>query len=106
MIDSLRKSFAQTGKGRRWIDLLPLALWCANDLPGPISGISPHRLLFGRDPIGFGEHPPTNPEVGCEDALQFFNRVRSEREFVSDKLSRLHERRTKESLAEHPPPEI
>ena len=41
-----QKSFAQTGKAQRWIDLLPLALWCADDLPGPISGISPHRLVF------------------------------------------------------------
>ena len=78
----LRKLFAQTGKGRRWIYFLPLALWCANNLAGPISGISPHRLVFGRDPIGFGEYPPTDPEVGCEDALQFFNRVRSERQFA------------------------
>ena len=41
MIDRLRKSFAQVGNGRPRIDFLPLALLCANDLPGPISGIPP-----------------------------------------------------------------
>ena len=84
------------------MDLLPRPLWCANGLPGPISGISPHLSMFARDQIGFGEHPPTDPEVGCEDALQFFNRVRSEREIPRDKLSRPHELRTKEFLAQHP----
>ena len=41
-----------------WVYALPFALWGLNDLPGPIAPYSPHRLVFGRDPIGFGEVPP------------------------------------------------
>ena len=37
-----------------WVYALPFALWGLNDLPGPIAPYSPHRLVFGRDPIGFG----------------------------------------------------
>ena len=33
--------------------LLPQALWGLHDLPGAISGLSSHRLLFGREPVAF-----------------------------------------------------
>ena len=35
-----------------WIYALPFALLGLNDLPGPTAPYSPHRLVFGRDPIG------------------------------------------------------
>ena len=91
VVDSLRKLLQQAGRNRKWTDLLPLALWCANDLPGAVSGFSPHRLVFGRDPIGFGDHPPMAPDYGSEDAYQFFQRVRREREYVSAKLTKIHD---------------
>ena len=40
-----------------WVQVLPLAVWAANDLPGINSPYSPHRLVFGRDSIGFGDCP-------------------------------------------------
>ena len=77
VIDSLRKLLEQVSAQKvkhkhTWLDLLPLAIWSGNDLPGPISGYSPHRLLFGRYPVGFGEHPSLVADHGSEDALQFF----------------------------------
>ena len=80
VVDSLRKLLQQAGRNRKWTDLLHLALWCANDMPGAVSGFSPHGLVFGRDPIGLGHHPPKAPDYGSEDAYQFFQRVRRERE--------------------------
>ena len=107
VIDSLRKFLeqvlAQKVKHKQtWLDLLPLAIWSANDLPGPISGYSPHRLLFGRDPVGFGEHPPLVADHGSEDALQFLRRVESERNYVRTKLTEIHAKLTAASNKAHP----
>ena len=52
-----------------WVYALPFALWGLNDLLGPIAPYSPHRLVFGRDPIGFGEVTPLTVDTGVEDAL-------------------------------------
>ena len=71
-LDSLRKFFAQTRR-KNWVQLLPLALWTANDIPGPVSGYSPHFLVFGRQPISFGDCPPVIPEHGSQDAIQVFS---------------------------------
>ena len=62
VVDSLRKLLQQAARNCKWTDLQPLALWCANDVPGAVSGFSPHRLVFGRDPIEFGDHPPMAPD--------------------------------------------
>ena len=77
-----------------WLDLLPLAIWSANDLPGPMSGYSPQRLLFGRHLVGFGELPPLVADHGSEDALQFFRRVESERNNVRAKLTQIYAKLT------------
>ena len=53
-----------------WVYALQFALWGLNDLPGPIAPYSPHRLVFGRDPIRFGELPPlTLDSGGCGRVL-------------------------------------
>ena len=69
-----------------WLEVLPLALWGLNDLPGAVAPYSPHRLVFGRDPIGVGNLPLVVDSEGCEDAPQFFKRVAAERELVQEKL--------------------
>ena len=70
---------------------LPLTLWGLNDLPDAIAPYSPHRLSFGRDPIGFRDMPPIVEENRCEDALDFFLRLGREREEVQQKLTAIHE---------------
>ena len=54
------------------VNALPLAVWAVNDLPGIHSPYSPHKLVFGRDPIGFGDCLPVQDEC-AEDALTFFS---------------------------------
>ena len=76
-----------------WLELLPLALCCLNDLPGP-AGFSPHRLVFGRDAIGFGDCPPVSVAQGSEDARTFFQRLVSERAQVRKKLTAIHNKLT------------
>ena len=81
-----------TQRPRSWYHALPLALWGLNDLPGLVAPYSPHRLVFGRDPVGFGEVPPTVPGDGAEDAQQFFSRLVTERQQVKTALKRLHDK--------------
>ena len=81
-----------TQQPRSWYHALPLALWGLNDLPGLVAPYSPHRLVFGRDPVGFGEVPPTVPGDGAEDAQQFFSRLVIERQQVKTALKRLHDK--------------
>ena len=103
VISSLRTLLEQCALKRKWVDILPLALWSANDIPRVITGYSPHHLVFGRDPIGFGDHPSLSPDFGCEDAHQCFKRVQKQRAFVRDPLSPIHEQKAQEFLKAHPP---
>ena len=82
VVSSLRTLLEQCRRKHKWVDILPLALWSANDTPGVITGYSPHHLVFGRDPIGVGHHPLVSPDFGCEDAHRFFKCVQSERAFL------------------------
>ena len=79
-----------------------MALWGLNDLPRAIAPYSPHRLLFGRDPIGFRDMPPIVEKKGCEDALDFFLRLGRECEEVQQKLTAIHEKQEKEFRKTHP----
>ena len=94
VIQSLRKVIAQSGK-KNWPELLLLALRTLNDLPGP-AGYSPQQLVFGREPMGLGDCPPISPTTGCEDALQFFERLISERKQVQKRLTDIHRKAMEE----------
>ena len=88
LVMALRKFLNQ--RPRSWYHALPLALWGLNDLPGLVAPYSPHRLAFGRDPVGFGECPPIVPGEGAQEAQDFFDRLASERKQVHDHLVKLH----------------
>ena len=62
IVNSLRQYLEQCGGSIKhyWMESLPLALWALNDLPGAVSGYSPHRLIFGRDPVGWGDCLPVS----------------------------------------------
>ena len=105
VICSLRQFLEQRGKGKHnnWVTSLLLALWGLNDLPGVVHPYSPHRLVFGREPIGWGDCPPYVDEEGCEDAGAFSRRLVQERDAVRDKLHAIHERECRKLLKAHPP---
>ena len=72
-------------------------------MPGPVSGYSPHFLVFGRQPIGFGDCPPVIPEHASEDAISFFKRLVVDRRYVQQKLQGIHNRESQKLLRQHPP---
>ena len=80
----------------KWVQSLPLAVWGLNDLPGLIAPYSPLRIVFGRDPVGFGDLPPFVPGDGAEDAIQFFQREAAERKAGCNSLTAIHDRLTKD----------
>ena len=101
VITSLRKFLMQTKK-KNWVQLLPLAVWTSNDILGVVSGYSPHYLMFGRNPIGFGDCPPVIPEHGSEDAVQFFSKLIEDRRYVQEKLQAQHDKLAKAYHKAHP----
>ena len=73
-IESLRKILNEvTHKSVNWVTALPLALWNLNDLPGVYNPYSPHYLVFGRNPISFGDVPPIEEPQDCPDAIGYFD---------------------------------
>ena len=100
-LDSLRKFCAQIGKNN-WVHLLPLALWTATDIPGPVSGYSPHLLVVGRQPNGFGDCLPVIPEQWSQDAIQFFHRFVTDSKYVQHELQDIHGRESRKFLQQHP----
>ena len=95
VIQSLRKVIAQCGK-KNWPELLPLAPWTLNDLPGP-AGYSPHRLVFGREPLDQGDCPAISPSAGSGNALQFLWAAQLyERKQVQKRLTDIHRKAIEE----------
>ena len=75
-----------------WLQALPWAVFQANCLPGIILPYSPHRIVFGRDPLEIGSIPanrPAHTNISCED---WFSDVENLRKKVQDSVIRIHER--------------
>ena len=104
IVNPLRQYLEQRGGSSKhsWVESLPLALWALNDSPGAVSGYSPHRLVFGRDPVGWGDCLPVSLQDGAEDAGQFFGRRLDERAEVRKRLEDLHAKEFAKFLAKHP----
>ena len=100
VVNALRRFLEE--RPSNWVEALPMALWGLNDLPGAVTPYSPHRLVFGRDPPGFGDTPPMEDWQGPEDALQFFERVSQEHTLVRKRLHKLHTAARKKFEAQHP----
>ena len=79
-----------------------MALCGLNDLPGLVTPYSPHGLVLGRDPPGFGDTHPMEDWHGPEDALQFFKQVSQEHTLGQKRLHKLHKAVRKKFEAQHP----
>ena len=92
VVDILRKSL--TSLPRSWVDALPWAVWQLNDLPGIDGSNSPHKILFGRDPIGFGESPPLRMGRSNPSAESWFQNLQALRLHVQKTVQVLHDQRS------------
>ena len=101
IIRALRK-LSQGGQ-MKWPEVLPRALWTYHNTPGE-SGLSPFRVVFGRDRYEAGS--PYEPLRECEAAQSFFERVEQIDRKVAETLNQLHQTRQKRLNAkrkERPP---
>ena len=55
VVNILRRTLE--GERKNWVQVLPWALFQLNDLPGFIAPHSPHKIVFGRDPVAIGDIP-------------------------------------------------
>ena len=82
----MRKILADHKKS--WVEVLPQVLDRIHDTKGQ-SGLSPYETLFGRPrPLA---NLPYRPKKDCEDALQFFDRMRKIDKDVAQTLNNLHQ---------------
>ena len=104
IVNSLRHYLEQRGGSSKHslVERLPLAFWALNDLPGAVSGYSPQRIFFGRDPVGWGDCLPVSLQDGAEEAGQFFGRMLDECAEVRKRLEDLNAKEFAKLLAEHP----
>ena len=102
VIESLRQWVVKTTQ-QNLAQLLPLPIGASNDIPGPISGYSPHYLVFGRNVIRFGDCPPILPQSECRDAVGFFQQFVQDRRYIQDSLNKIHRRKAEEFRKAHPP---
>jgi hypothetical protein len=86
----LRKILLKKRGEQAWIDVLPLALWAINDSPGVLSEYSPHKIVFGRDPPGFGEEPPIDCPKSSVSGEKWVQHMQEIRTTVSETLMELH----------------
>ena len=101
VVESLRQWLLKM-TSKNWAQLLRLAIWASNDIPGPISGYSPHYLVFGRNAVGFGDCPPVVPQSESTDAVGFFKKLVADRKMVQNELNRLHRPKAEQFLKAHP----
>ena len=69
-----------------WVELLPRVLRIHHDTPDPVTGLSPHQIVFGRDRV-LGGLPWSLPKE-CEDAVEFLRRMEEVDVAVAEKFRR------------------
>ena len=80
--------------------LLPCGVF--SDQPGPITRYSPHCLVFGPDPIGFGEVPRLTVDTKVEDATEYLRGAQDKRRLIRTNWVDLPAREYEASLKKHP----
>ena len=67
-----------------------------------MSRYSPHKIVYGREPVGFGDVQPTIPRDGRADAAAFVLQLVKDRKMVKDKLAKIHRKEAAKFLKPHP----
>ena len=91
LFDKLRKIHI-TNPRRNWFEEMWPALKAHHDTPTP-GGLSPHQILFGRDPLGRGL--PLSGDGMAMDAKEFFARQEQTARDICQQLEKEHAERQK-----------
>ena len=91
LIEKLRKIHI-TNPPQNWFEEMWPALKAHHDTPSP-GGLSPHQILFGRDPLG--REFPLSGDGMAMDAKEFFARQEQPARDVRQQLEKEHAERQK-----------
>ena len=91
LFEKLRKIHI-TNPRRNWFEEMWPALKAHHDTPTP-GGLSPHQILFGRDPLGRGL--PLSGDGMAMDAKEFFARQEATARDIRQQLEKEHAERQK-----------
>ena len=91
LFEKLRKIHI-TNPRRNWFEEMWPALKAHHDTPTP-GGLSPHQILFGRDPLGRGL--PLSGDGMAMDAKEFFARPEATAQDIRQQLEKEHAERQK-----------
>ena len=96
LFEKLRKIHI-TNPRRNWFEEMWPALKAHHDTPTP-GGLSPHQILFGRDPLGRGL--PLSGDGMAMDAKEFFARQEQTARDIRQQLEKEHAERQKSDQAQ------
>ena len=88
VVNILRRTLAEFPGD--WLQALPWALFRFNDLPGVDNMLSPHKIVFGRDPVGLGDLPLLRGLREVPSCDQWFSQLDNLRKSVFKTLTDVH----------------
>jgi hypothetical protein len=88
VVQTLRLVMADTKA--KWLTALPWALFVLNNQPGLIQPYSPHKIVFGRDPVGPGMLPFEGVTKISQSCKAWFNELIELRNQVRQSIIKAH----------------
>ena len=101
VIGILRLVLTELKDNSVWVDVLPLACFLQNSLPGVIGDHSPHQIVFGRDLILPGELPREESVKPPEPARKWMEKHEDLKAKVQAKLTKIHQKERDRYIKEH-----
>ena len=86
-----------------WVQALPWVTFVNNDLPVVMNPHSPHKLVFGRDPIGLCDAIPLRGDSSNPTAEKWMEEIRELRSKVQRRVSEIHRKDREQFLAKVKP---
>jgi hypothetical protein len=89
VVQTLRLVIQETS--HHWLEALPWALFVLNGQPGVIQPYSPHRIVFGRDPVAPSDIPYAGVVGASRTCLDWFRSLLDLRKQVHLRIHEVHE---------------
>ena len=103
VVIALRKSLLEYG--RTWPEVLPMAVYTINTIPGVLNDMSPWEIVFGRVPIGLGDIPSLDTEHLSLNGETWATRMKNLHARVAKRVTALHEAEAKRYNRRRQPPQ-
>lgn len=104
LVEALRKTLAEDEYTRTWPEVLPLAVYTINTLPGVFNTLSPWEIVFGRPPIGLGDIPSIDTDHLSYKAEAWTKRMINLQARVAKKVMAYHEAEARRFHGRRPAP--